>query len=45
MLRPAIVVVADAVEVLDQGPQAVAVGGDEHRLAGSQVGLQISFSQ
>ena len=37
MLSAGDVLVADAVEVLDQRAQAVAVGGDEHRLAGPQV--------
>ena len=32
------VVVADVVEVLDQGPKAVAVGADQHRAPGAQVG-------
>ncbi len=37
MLSAGDVVVADAVEVLDDAAQAVAVGGDEHGLSGPQV--------
>ena len=38
MLSAGDVVVADPVEVLDQRPQRVAVRGDQHGLAGAQVG-------
>ncbi len=40
-VEPGDVGVADAVEVLDDGPEAVAVGGQEHRLAGLQVGHHV----
>jgi hypothetical protein len=43
MFRPGDGFVADAVQVLDQGAQRVAVGGDQDGLAGLQVFLDVRF--